>query len=120
LLRGNRELLSQALANLVDNAIKHGRPAADGAKGRQVQIVVKKDGADITIAVADNGPGIPEGERSRVLQRFVRLEKSRSTPGTGLGLSLAAAAVKLGKGSLELSDANPGLTATLRLPTGVA
>ena len=119
-LRGNRELLSQALANLVDNAIKHGRPTADGKGGRQVRIVVKKDGGDVTIAVADNGPGIPEGERSRVQQRFVRLEKSRSTPGTGLGLSLAAAAVKLGKGSLELSDANPGLTATLRLPARVA
>jgi signal transduction histidine kinase len=115
-LRANRELLSQALANLVDNAIKHSVPPAGAERPREVKIVVKRDGEKVAIAVTDNGPGIPPAERARVLQRFVRLEKSRSTPGTGLGLSLAAAAAKLGGGSIELGDANPGLIATLILP----
>jgi signal transduction histidine kinase len=119
-LQINRELLSQAVANLVDNAIKHGQPPAEGGARREVRIAVAKEGGDVTIAVIDNGPGIPQSERGRVLQRFVRLEESRSTPGTGLGLSLAAAAVKLRNGSIELSDAGPGLAVTLRLPAGAA
>ena len=118
ILHVNRELLSQAVANLVDNALKYSRPSADDDAARLVRILVGKDGNEITIAVVDSGPGIPEAERARVLQRFVRLEKSRSTPGTGLGLSLAAAAVKLGNGSIELGDASPGLAVTLRFPAG--
>ena len=105
-LRGHRELLGQALANLVDNAIKHGGPV-DGEKG-EVRIRVARDGNEVTVIVADNGPGVPEVDRGRVLQRFTRLEKSRSTPGTGLGLSLVAALVKLAHGSIELTDARPG------------
>lgn len=116
ILRGNRELLGQALANLIDNAIKHGRPGADSGRSPQVVIDVAQDADNIAIRVTDNGPGIPEAERRNVLGRFVRLERSRSTPGTGLGLSLAAAAAKRANGTLELSDAAPGLTATLRLP----
>ena len=115
-LRGHRELLGQALANLVDNAIKHGGPV-DGEKG-EVRIRVARDGNEVTVIVADNGPGVPEVDRGRVLQRFTRLEKSRSTPGTGLGLSLVAALVKLAHGSIELTDARPGLVATMRLPVG--
>jgi signal transduction histidine kinase len=115
-LRGNRELVSQAVANLVDNAIKHGVHTEGEDHSREVTIAVDSTEADVTITVSDNGPGIPEAERGRVLQRFVRLEKSRSTPGTGLGLSLAAAAVKLGGGSIELRGADPGLSVTLRLP----
>lgn len=114
--RGNRELLSQALANLIDNAIKHGRPA-DGVAAT-IRIDVSRDRDDIVIAVADNGPGIPDTERNRVVQRFVRLEKSRSTPGTGLGLSLAEALVKLHRGTLAFADNGPGLVATIRLPAG--
>jgi signal transduction histidine kinase len=114
--RGNRELLSQALANLIDNAIKHGRPADNGAA--RISVATRREGDDIVIAVSDNGPGIPDTERGRVVQRFVRLEKSRSTPGTGLGLSLAEALVKLHRGSLVFADNAPGLVATIRLPAG--
>lgn len=117
--RGNRELLSQAIANLIDNAIKHGRPA-DGAVPPAIHVAVRREGNDLLIVVADNGPGIPEEERGRVQERFVRLEKSRSTPGTGLGLSLVAALAKLHRGRLELSDAGPGLRATIRLPAAVS
>jgi signal transduction histidine kinase len=66
--------------------------------------------------VADNGPGIPAADRQRVLQRFVRLEESRSQPGSGLGLSLVAAVARLHHGEIELGEANPGLVVTLRLP----
>ncbi|MGV3650798.1 MAG: sensor histidine kinase, partial [Devosia sp.] len=87
-LRGNRELLGQALANLIENALKYGRPADDIA-GRIV-LRLRRDGGSAFIEVADNGPGIPEGDRERVLERFVRLEKARPEPGSGLGLSLVA------------------------------
>jgi len=117
--RGNRELLAQAVANLIDNAIKHGRPA-DPAVPPTIRISVRRAGNDLLIAVADNGSGIPEEERGRVQERFVRLEKSRSTPGTGLGLSLVAALAKLHRGRLELTDAGPGLMATIRLPVAVS
>lgn len=111
---GNREIMSQAVANLIDNAIRHGR-AADDAKP-EVGVAVARDRGDVLISVRDNGPGIPAGERGRVVERFVRLEKSRSTPGTGLGLSLTAALAKLHHGRLELTDGEPGLVATLRIP----
>lgn len=111
---GNREIMSQAVANLIDNAIRHGRPV-DGAKP-EVRVAVARDAGDVLISVRDNGPGIPEEERGRVVERFVRLEKSRSTPGTGLGLSLSAALAKLHHGRLELADAGPGLVATIRVP----
>ncbi len=115
-LSGNRELLSQALANLVDNAIKHGRPPPGSGRAPTVKIAVVSDGKDVVITVADNGVGVPETERARVQERFVRLEASRSTPGTGLGLSLASAAVRLAHGTFDLGDAAPGLIVTLRLP----
>lgn len=111
---GNREIMSQALANLVDNAIKYG--PVDEERPRHVRVSVQRSAGDILISVADNGPGIPSDDRERVTQRFVRLEKSRSTPGTGLGLSLVAALVKHHHGSLELGDNAPGLVATIRLP----
>ena len=71
------------------------------------------------LRVADNGPGIPEADRERVLQRFVRLEKSRSQPGSGLGLSLVAAVARLHHGTIELGDGKPGLVVTIRLPIDV-
>lgn len=113
-IRGSRELLGQAVANLIDNAIKHGGVAS--AETLKVKVNVRVEGNEATISVADNGPGIPEADRARVLQRFVRLEKSRTTIGTGLGLSLVAAFAKLTGGSLSLDDAEPGLIATLRFP----
>jgi signal transduction histidine kinase len=117
LVKGNRELVSQALANLVDNAIKYARPAS-GSTGVDGEIVVaaRHDGTGIELAVCDHGPGIPEGDRGRVVERFVRLEQSRSEPGSGLGLSLAAAIAHLHGGELKFADNAPGLKAVITLP----
>ncbi len=129
-MRGNRELVSQALANLVDNAIKYAAPenttlAPDQsplANGVQPEIVVKAagEGDRILLSVADTGPGIPEGERTRAVERFVRLERSRSQPGSGLGLSLANAVAHLHGGELRLEDNQPGLRSVLVLPRGAS
>jgi signal transduction histidine kinase len=113
--RGSRELVSQAVANLIDNAVKYGAPAA-GAAPQPVRVTARRNGSDIAIVVSDHGPGIPETERVRVLERFVRLESSRSRPGFGLGLSLAAGVARLHGGSLTLQDNVPGLRAVLSLP----
>ncbi len=118
-VHGNRELISQALANLVENAIKYGRPtsAADGpAAAASVLIEARSEGGDVVLGVADHGPGIPEAERARALERFVRLDASRSQPGSGLGLSLASAVATLHGGALRLEDNRPGLRAVLTLP----
>ena len=117
-VKGNRELVSQALANLVDNAIKYGRP--DQANGADAQIVVGalNDGDRILLSVVDSGPGIPQPDRPRVTERFVRLESSRSQPGSGLGLSLAAAVARLHGGELTLEDNAPGLKSIIALPRG--
>ena len=118
LVNGNRELISQALANLVDNAIKYAQPEPSAVNGQRAQIKVSANqyGDRIELAVADHGPGIPDGDRERVVQRFVRLERSRSEPGSGLGLSLASAVAHLHAGELQLVDNAPGLKATLTLP----
>jgi signal transduction histidine kinase len=116
-VRGNRELVSQALANLVDNAIKYGGP--DGKlNGAPAEILVKAggEGERIVLTVEDRGPGIPQADRGRVVERFVRLEKSRSEPGSGLGLSLASAIARLHGGELKLEDNAPGLRSILALP----
>jgi hypothetical protein len=119
-VKGNRELVSQALANLIDNAIKYAGPAEKATNGVPAEIVVRavNDGDRILLTVADNGPGIPEADRGRVLERFVRLEKSRSLPGSGLGLSLAAAVARLHGGELTLADNDPGLKSVIALPRG--
>jgi len=85
-VRGNRELVSQALANLIDNAIKYAGPNGK-LNGMPAEIVVRADteGERITLSVADRGPGIADADRARVVERFVRLEQSRSEPGSGLG-----------------------------------
>ena len=116
-VRGNRELVSQALANLVDNAIKYAVP--DGKlNGKPTEILVKagNEGDRILLTVEDRGPGIPEQDRGRVVERFVRLEKSRSEPGSGLGLSLASAVARLHGGELKLEDNEPGLRSVITLP----
>jgi signal transduction histidine kinase len=115
-LKANRELLGQAVANLVDNALKYALPAEQESRRLTIVLSAKRDGDNVVLAVADNGPGIPPADRQRVLQRFVRLEESRSQPGSGLGLSLVAAVARLHHGDIELGDANPGLVVTLRLP----
>jgi signal transduction histidine kinase len=112
-LHGNRELISQALANLVDNAIKYG-----GINGADAEIIVtaRGEGDRILLAVADSGRGIPAADRGRVVERFVRLEQSRSQPGSGLGLSLASAVARLHGGELKLEDNHPGLKTVISLP----
>jgi signal transduction histidine kinase len=116
-VRGNRELVSQALANLIDNAIKYAGPNRK-LNGMPAEIVVKagSEGERITLSVADRGPGIADADRPRVVERFVRLEQSRSEPGSGLGLSLASAVARLHGGELTLEDNEPGLRSTIALP----
>ncbi|HEY0329945.1 MAG TPA: ATP-binding protein [Rhodopseudomonas sp.] len=123
-LHGNRELISQALANLVENAIKYGRPqpeaqplGADAVPpGGEIVIEARRDGDQVLLGVIDHGPGIPAPDRKHAVQRFVRLEASRTQPGSGLGLSLASAVATLHGGELRLTDADPGLRATLAIP----
>lgn len=111
-IRGDRDLLFQAVANLVDNAVKYGPEGGTIAVG-----VVGKDGR-VEISVADNGPGVPADKRDAVLDRFVRLEASRCSPGSGLGLSLVAAVAQLHHGELRLEDGGPGLRVRLLIPAG--
>jgi signal transduction histidine kinase len=117
-VRGNRELISQALANLVDNAIKYAEPGPPSINGAPapIEITARGEGDRILLAVADHGPGIPPADRGRVVGRFVRLERSRSQPGSGLGLSLASAVAHLHGGELRLEDNEPGLRAVIALP----
>ena len=107
---GDRHLLAQALANLLDNAIKY-TPA-----GGSIRLSLRPEGADLVLSVADTGPGIPAEQRDHVLEPFVRLDGSRSTPGSGLGLSLVRAVARLHGANLELADNAPGLRVTLRFP----
>ncbi|MBV8166146.1 MAG: HAMP domain-containing histidine kinase [Alphaproteobacteria bacterium] len=107
---GDPTLLAQAVANLVDNAVKY-TPAG----GRIVVALDRVEGA-VRIAVADSGPGIAEPERARAVERFYRGDASRGTPGAGLGLSIVAAIARLHGGSLSLDDNRPGLAAALLLP----
>lgn len=113
-ISGNRELIGQAIANLIDNALKYGK--ADGADAGTVRVSVTRRGAQVAISVSDSGPGIPEGARKKVVERFARLEESRSAPGAGLGLSLVAAVARLHDGELKIEDNAPGLKAVLLFP----
>ena len=117
-VHGNRELVSQALANLLDNAIKYVETRPQAIDGAEADIVVKavNDGNRVLLTVSDHGPGIPACDRGRAVERFVRLEQSRSEPGSGLGLSLAAAVARLHGGELRLEDNGPGLKAVIALP----
>jgi len=110
LIEGNRSLVAQALANLVDNAIKY------TPTGGQATITVAQQNEGVELVVADTGPGIPAADRPRVVERFVRLEASRSSPGTGLGLSLVAAVAHFHGTKLKLEDNRPGLKAALTFP----
>ena len=123
-LHGNRELISQALANLVENAIKYGKPSAVAqplsagvvASSKDIVIEARRVGSEVLLSVTDHGSGIPEADRKHAVERFVRLEASRTLPGSGLGLSLASAVATLHGGELRLDDAHPGLIATLAIP----
>ena len=112
-LEGRRELIGQALANLIDNALKYGA----GAKDRnEIAVTARREGGEVVIEVADRGPGVAADDRERVFDRFVRLESARSRPGSGLGLSLAAAVARLHGGNVRLEDNAPGLKVRLTLP----
>ncbi len=119
LVRANRQLVGQAVANLLDNAIKYGGPLPDNkgaCGGTEIEVALTRSGDYAELAVADHGPGIPALDRERALKRFVRLEASRTRPGTGLGLSLVAAVARLHKGSDRLEDNKPGLRVVLAWP----
>ncbi len=109
-VRGDRDLLFQALTNLVDNAVKYA-PA-----GGTIRIGAQRTNDHAELVVADSGPGIPAAQRDEVLQRFVRLETSRGSSGSGLGLSLVNAVARLHDGEVRLEDNEPGLRVRLRVP----
>lgn len=117
MVTGNRELLAQALSNLVDNAIKY---AGTNGNTPKVSLTAAMEEDHAVLRVRDNGPGIPETDHERVTERFVRLEESRTQPGSGLGLSLAKAVMKLHRGRLEFADAAPGLEVRLVFPSDIA
>lgn len=109
-ITGDRDLLFDATANLVDNAIKHGREAG------RVLVEISESNGDALISVSDDGPGIPADEYKNVFKRFYRLERSRYSPGNGLGLGLVAAVARLHGARIEMADNSPGLRITLRFP----
>jgi signal transduction histidine kinase len=117
-VRGNREFLAQALANILDNAVKY------TPKGGAIMLRVRRrSSGEIEFSVTDTGPGVPEDDRERVVERFVRLENSRNQPGAGLGLSLVAAVAEAHRGRIELAEGpgkvgelGPGLRVALILP----
>ena len=113
--RGVRELLARALSNLIENAIAYGAPEREGEEGR-IEIEGRREGNDVLLAARDWGRGIPEAERERVFHRFVRLESSRNSDGSGLGLSLARAVARRHGGSAWIEDGAPGCRVILRLP----
>ncbi|MDO5090068.1 MAG: ATP-binding protein [Cardiobacteriaceae bacterium] len=110
-IMGNRQLIAQAITNLLDNAVKY------TPKSGKINLSVHHDDQHIVVAVGDNGEGIPDDKREEVLKRFVRLDSARSTPGNGLGLSLVSAIMNLHGGMIHLEDNHPGLRIELWLPT---
>jgi len=114
-LNGHRQLLAQALSNLIENALNHGRA------GKQITVFTKRSGDYLSLGVRDRGPGVPADRREQACQRFGRLDSSRTSGGAGLGLTLARSIAHLHAGELVLDDAKPGLIASLELPiTGEA
>ena len=113
-LFGHRQLIAQAVSNLVENALRY------GASGETIDVTVGEDGKQLSITVADSGPGIPANRRAEALRRFGRLDSSRSAGGAGLGLALVRAIAHLHDGELVLQDNQPGLAAILRLPERTA
>jgi signal transduction histidine kinase len=112
-IRGDRELIAQLVINLLANAQNYTPP------GTEIHLALAGAGGAVRIAVSDNGPGIPPQDRERVLRRFVRLENGRSTPGNGLGLSIAAAIAHAHGATIMLGDNRPGLIVTVELPASL-
>jgi signal transduction histidine kinase len=110
IIHGDSQLLTQLFANLIENAIRHTPP------GSRIDVASKRTGSSIEIAVRDNGPGIPKEERENVFRRLYRLDKSRTDPGSGLGLSLVAAITTLHDAQIALEDNQPGLIVRLTFP----
>lgn len=110
LIEGDSELLTQMLVNLVENSLRH---AGDGAL---IEVAVSQSAATAVLSIRDNGPGVPEAERERIFDRFYRLERSRSTAGSGLGLALVSAVAKLHGAEVRLLDAGPGLEVRVAFP----
>ncbi len=110
--RGDRELIIQMLSNLLDNAIRHTPPKS------LITITLRREPDGVVGCVADNGEGIPEGERAKVLKRFYRLDHSRTTNGNGLGLALVSAIAELHGIELQLHDNKPGLAVRMSFPKG--
>jgi signal transduction histidine kinase len=110
MIKGDHELLMQLFANLIENAVRH---TPEGAK---IRLIARNADGRVQVLVSDNGRGIPADMRAKVLQRFFRLENSRTTAGNGLGLSLATAIVKLHDATMTLSDNEPGLCVTVSFP----
>ncbi len=108
---GDRELLAQALTNLLDNAIKY------TPQGGSIVVRLIQEADSACLEVADNGPGVPAKDRERVFERFARLDQSRSLPGNGLGLALVKAVAEQHGGTLEVADNSPGLIVSLKLPS---
>ncbi len=118
-IRANRQLIGQALSNLIENAIKYGVQSSGALPGSirsSIAVEAIAAGDNATVTVADSGPGISPGDRQRALKRFVRLEASRSRPGSGLGLSLVTAVVQLHHGTIRLEDNAPGLRVVMMFP----
>jgi signal transduction histidine kinase len=111
---GDHDLIASAVASLIDNALKYAGTGAD------VEVSARSASHAVCIAVRDNGPGVPAGELPRLIERFYRMDRSRNQPGNGLGLAIVSATAKLHGGHLELSDAAPGLRASLWLPHAVS
>ncbi len=107
---GDRDLLTQAISNLIENAIRH------CPSGATIRLAASMNSGQVEVNISDNGPGIPQELREKVFQRFVRLDRSRTTPGTGLGLSLVAAIAGLHDIRIELAENHPGLLVRLRFP----
>jgi signal transduction histidine kinase len=120
MLAVNRQLIGQAVANLIDNAIKYSAGTPSATHGPILVDVVSLPDGGVRVSVGDRGPGISSEDRARALKRFVRLEQSRSRPGTGLGLSLVTAVARLHRGTVRLDDHAPGLLITMTLPPAVA
>ncbi len=109
-IEGDAELLTQMTVNLVENALRH------TPKGSTVRLSVDKAAGEPGLTVSDDGPGVPDAERARLFDRFYRLERSRSTPGSGLGLALVQAVARLHRGEASLADGKPGLQARVLFP----
>jgi signal transduction histidine kinase len=111
---GDAELLTQMTVNLVENALRH------TPQGCTVRLSAAVEPGAASLVVADDGPGVSEAERARLFDRFYRLERSRSTPGSGLGLAMVQAVARLHRGEARLADGRPGLEARVVFPAATS